>query len=115
MQGKLNKLVPLGNSDTSPIDGAAGLIVNITVNEKSAIQVIYGAGSAGNLTLSGSLFEDPSTFAVLTNTTQAMDVAGGSHLWNVDNMFFKFIRVDLPAGGLQQSVYFAGNTPIVRA
>jgi hypothetical protein len=112
MQGKLNKLVPLTET---PIDGADTIIVDVTVNKEGSVQVLYGAGSTGDLSLSASNDPDPATFAVIEESVQTMDIGGGSHMWNIGNMYFKYLAVNLPAGGLDQSVLFAGNTPDLRS
>lgn len=109
MQGKINKNIPIGDIAS----GAQNIVVDVTVNEKCSIQVNYAALSAGDLSLEAS--NDGINFAEITDSVQAMDVAGGSHIWNVENMFFKWLRVVIPAGAVTASVLFCGNTPVVRA
>lgn len=109
MQGKLNKLIPVGVTAS----GAQEIVIDVTVNEKCAIQVNYAAGSAGDLSLEAS--NDGENYAEMSDSVQAMDAGGGSHMWNVDNMFFKFLRIQIPAGAVTASVLFGGNTPIVRS
>jgi hypothetical protein len=86
MQGKLNRLLPLGEIAS----GVQEIVINIVPNEKCSIQVNYAALSAGDMQLEAS--NDGVNYAVITDSEQAMDVAGGSHIWNVDNMFFKWLR-----------------------
>lgn len=109
MQGKLNKLITLAED----VDGALELVVDVTVNEKCSIQVNYGVGSLGNLSLSGS--NDNVNYSELADSIQAMNVLGASHLWDVDGIFFKWLKINLPVGSLAATVIFGGNTPDRRA
>ena len=93
--------------------GAQEVVIDIVPNEKCSIQVNYAALSAGDMTLEAS--NDGENYAVITDSEQAMDVAGGAHIWNVDNMFFKFLKIVMPAGAVDAEILFAGNTPIQRA
>lgn len=102
MQGKLNKLIAVAED----VSGAQNIDLDITNNDKMAIQVVYGASLAGNLELQVSL--DGLNWDSITASIQALNVLGGSHTWNITDEHSKYLRIVLPAGIADATVYFAG-------
>jgi hypothetical protein len=88
---------------TSPVDA----FVDLTQNEDYAVQVNYGPGGVGNLELAGSI--DGVNYAPIASSTQAMDILGGTHVWNVSDSHFKWLKVVVPGIATGVTIFFAGE------
>lgn len=79
-------------------DQAVSEILNIDNNDNLAIQVVYDANAGGNAYLEASCngvdFEQITT--PITSVV-ALNVLGGSFMWNLTNAHFRFLRVVVPA------------------
>lgn len=76
---------------SSPVEG----IIDLNSIQDYSIQVDYGPGGAGDLELQASI--DGDSFSTITGSTQAM--AGdpeNTHIWNVVNSQFRFVKVVVP-------------------
>lgn len=74
---------------------AVAEIVDLMKYDDFAIGVKYGAGAGGNMKLQASV--DGVNFSDVTGTTIALDVLGGSHIYNVDNAHFRWLKIIVPA------------------
>lgn len=113
MPGKIQKDIPVPNeTDESPITGVSAPVnglVNITEHEDFAVQVTYGAGAVGGDELSLEASLDGTNYSTITGTEQAMDPAGGSHVWNVSDAHFRFLRVVIPGAATPITARFVGE------
>lgn len=91
MPGKLR------NNETI-VDASAGVIstvIDLFDWEDGALGIIYGANAGGNIELDASL--DGTNFSLIAASTQAMDVAGAYHVYNLNDLHFRYLRLRMPA------------------
>lgn len=74
--------------------GPTSVDLDIYQFETFAISVEYSVGGMGDLILQAST--DRINFATIPGTTQAVDVGGGTHIWNCCNMRFLSLRIVIP-------------------
>jgi len=89
------------------VAGPVSEIVDITKHEDFSIQVDYGPNAGGDMILEASL--DGTSFSPITGSTQAMDVGGDTHVWNVTDLHCKYIRIGIPVAASPTTVRFQGS------
>lgn len=96
-------------SDDSPFS----VIKDVTKYEKFAIQINYGTGTGSTVDLQGSLDYNPDTeegtFIEIPNTSQALANAGGSHIYNVIDAIYPFIKLEFTGDAADVEVRFVGD------
>jgi hypothetical protein len=92
----------------SSITGPSNLDIDLDEHLDCSIQVNYAASPAGDLELQAS--SDGTTFNSITESVQTTDAGGGSHMWNVSGMQFRYLRVVIPTDLEVNEVLFEGTT-----
>lgn len=103
MPAKITCIEIIVDNVTSPVS----VIQSVRKFEDYAIQVNYGAGGVGDMELEASI--DGINFGTIAGSAQAMDIAGGTHVWNVTDAHYVSVRIVIPGTAVNTTVLFAGN------
>ena len=90
-------------SDDAPIS----VVQDLANYEKFACQINYGVGTGTTAVLQVSL--DGINFVYLSGSSQALDNAGGTHIWNVSDAIFPWLKVAITGDAVGIEVIFAGD------
>ena len=101
---KVQDVKVLAEGVSSPLS----IVQDVRKYQNFAIQVDYDAGLAGNLELEASV--DGVDYSPIPSSQQAVDPAGGTHIWNVTNAHYLFVRIVIPGTGNISNVQFVGAT-----
>lgn len=105
MPGKIGKNLTVIDDVTGPVEAT----VDLSEHEDYAVQVNYGAGGlvSDDILLQASL--DGVNFSPIAASVQAMDPAGGSHIMNVTDSHYKFVKIVVEGASVNTSAIFIGE------
>lgn len=82
---------------TITIDIERSYIIDIGSYKEMALSVTYPAnGGSLELSLSGGTTDDPALMAVIESSVVTLDALGGTHLYNIGEVFFKWLKINVP-------------------
>jgi hypothetical protein len=102
MQGKFNTKQVLAEVVAGPLN----IDIDMTTMDRAAIQVVYGPGATMNLELHVSV--NGTDFSIITAMSQAQNVLGDSHIWDLTNINVPILRVVLPSDTVGATVTLIG-------
>ncbi len=85
-------------------------VIHVNTYPSAAIQLNYGAGSNTTAKLQASVdyqpLQESGNWVDVSNSSQVLSNAGGSHMWNVTSMEYPWLQIVVDGDAVDCQVWF---------